>query len=261
MDVKPVPTGEHGRQEAHGATRAAVAELIPPVVPAPKDDVTVADRGDRSVVVVSGDTLTLGGEVASALHHLDPREHPCIVLDLRDVTRVNPLLIHALLRAWERRNRQFGAVRVLVSPGPARDYLVSLRLEHAFEVICVEDSPALPAKSWELWRRAQYESIEHYNHLLSAVMNHDLPEVKRLGRKAHPLCVVAGAAPDGGACGKWCSHCPLLQQYGGCHPVIDRIIRDSAGANWDASQHLVHALIAEVVRFAPPAEKGASSGR
>jgi hypothetical protein len=210
-----------------------------------RNEIAVGTANDRTLITAAGDVRARAQELSNTIQHLDPFEHPRITLDLRDANSIDPLVVHALLRAWEHRDRAFGCVRVLTGPGDVARYLHGLRLEHALDLQHPhppEGAPEITPAEWEI---AQIGTIQHYRELLQAAQQRDLPRFERLARLAHPVCEVSGAPGEGPAVGHWCTHCPLAQVYGGCQPLLDQMIRAAHAANWEAAQMLVLALIAE----------------
>lgn len=208
--------------------------------------ITVEPHGDRTLITASGNVRVRAQEVANIIQHLDPFEHPRVTLDLRKAHTISPLVIHALMRAWERRDRTFGCIRVQTAPGEVARYVQQLRLEHALDLqheIGEAGGPTLQPIQWEA---AQLGSIEHFHRLLDAAQAKDLDRFLSLTHQAHPICEGAGAPAGGTAIGKWCGHCPLAEQYGGCHPLLDQMNRAAHAGNWEAAQMLVLALIAEI---------------
>lgn len=212
----------------------------------PGPSVTVEPHGDRTLITASGDVRGRAQEVANIIQRLDPFEHPRITLDLRKAHTISPLIIHALMRAWERRDRTFGCIRVQTVPGEVARYVHQLRLEHALDLQHEIGDAAGPALQPVQWEAAQLGSIEHFHRLLDAAQAKDLDGFLSLTHQAHPICEGAGAPAGGTAIGKWCGHCPLAEQYGGCHPLLDQMNRAAQAGNWEAAQMLVLALIAEV---------------
>lgn len=218
----------------------ALAEASPD-----RNGLTVEKVGDRTVVTVSGDVRRRAQEVSNVIQHLDRSQHPRLTLDLRGAASIDPLVVHALLRAWEARDRAFGCIRVLTRPGDVARYLHGLRLEHALDFQHQQPADSGPEITPDEWEAAQIGTIRHYRELLAAAQQRDLPRFERLARMAHPICHAAGAPEGGPAEGPWCATCPLAQVYGGCQPLIDQMIRAAHAANWEAAQMLVLALMAE----------------
>src|SRR4051794_39630384 len=80
--------------------------------------VSVNREDGRTVVRAAGEvTHHVSREFIRLLEGLSPREHPEITVDLRGVTALEPLVIHALRRAGEQRVSRVGAVRLRVRPG------------------------------------------------------------------------------------------------------------------------------------------------
>jgi hypothetical protein len=204
--------------------------------------------GDRAMLAAKGDVR---GEVAdalsAALRDADPDEAPLLTVDLQRANSLDPLIIHALMHAWERRGRQWGCVRVLVTPGPVQQYLDRLGLDHAFDIVHPGELGELPRNGDpQKWRQALAESLLHYRRLLEAIDAADAGELRLVAEQAHPVCIAAGAAPGGTAFGKWCQDCPLRKDYGGCQPVVAQILRSAALNDWGSARALVLALIAQV---------------
>lgn len=202
--------------------------------------------GDRLLIVPGPPGPDHSQVVAAAVQGLDPLAYPRVTLDLRECDTADPVVVHALLRAWERRDRAFGSIRVLTRPGPAERFLRSLRLEHALD-IQREDAVHQPLRGDPGWVNARLGTVGHYHRLLSAAQQRDLARFETLVAAAHPVCVEAGAHPQGHAVGPWCTECRLAAQYGGCRPLLERMVRAARAGNWDAAQMLVLALIAETV--------------
>lgn len=213
-----------------------------------RDGVSVRDEGDRYVVEVSGNAGNgSASHLVKLLRELDPEEHPLLTLDLREATELSPLVIHALLCAWERRWCQPGSIRVLTAPGSIQQYLDSLRLHN---VLIVEHAGSvgelqISCHSSEEWEAAQKATVERLRTLLLAAQNRDLPVLKALARQATPLCVASGAPEGGTAFGTWCTHCPMTDRYGGCRPLMDQMLRAAAKDDWDVAELLIMALIGE----------------
>jgi hypothetical protein len=128
------------RRDTHGISRTDLAPVAgePGLISGPI-------YGDRATLAAESN---IRGEVADALsatlRDLDPGETPLLALDLRKATALDPLVIHALMHAWERRGRQSGCVRVLVTPGPVQQYLDRLGLDHAFDIVHPGELGELP---------------------------------------------------------------------------------------------------------------------
>src|SRR5205814_2833557 len=127
----------------------------------------------------------------------------------------DPMIIHALMHAWERRSRQWGCIRVLVVPGPVQQYLDRLGLDHAFDVVHPGEFDELPRNGDpQKWRQALSESLLHYRRLLDAIETGDAGEFREISEQAHPVCIAAGAVPGGRAFGKSCQACPPRRDCG-----------------------------------------------
>lgn len=94
------------------------------------------------VFAAQGDLLRdAAQDLAAQIERLDPRAFRVLTLDLRYATAIDPLVVHALVRARELRTAGVGStepegeVRIVVSSGPVQQFLDSLRLDHCFEVI------------------------------------------------------------------------------------------------------------------------------
>jgi hypothetical protein len=211
--------------------------------------VSVSEGGQCPVVVASGHVVRgAAQELVAALERLEPEPCPQITVDLRGAFSVDPVVVHALLHAWERRQRRPDSVRVLVIPGPVQRFLDMLGLEHALDVVHPGDEPAtpLPVLAPAEWQAAREGALEHYQHLLAAARVRDVEQFAAAARLAHPLCVAAGAPAGGLAFGEHCSDCPLRKEYGGCQPLLAQATRAAERGNWDAAQLLLLALIAQV---------------
>lgn len=103
----------------------------------------------------------------------------------------------------------------------------------------------------EAWQEAQVDTIEHYHRMLHAASARDLGALRRLAGEAHPICIASNAPAGGAAFGAWCEDCPLHRQYGGCHPLVERMLGDAAAGSWEAAQLLILTLIQEVVDMRP----------
>jgi hypothetical protein len=236
---------EHGedRRETHGISRDDLGPVASEL-----GLISGPIYGDRAVLAAEG---AVHGDVAdalaAALRDLDPGEAPLLTLDLRRASSLDPLIIHALMHAWERRGRQWGCVRLLVSPGPVQQYLDRLGLDHAFDLVHPGELAELPRNGDpQKWRQALAESLLHYRRLLQAIDATDAGELRLVAAQAHPVCIAAGAAQGGTAFGKWCQDCPLRKDYGGCQPVIAQILRSASLKDWESARRLVLALIAQV---------------
>jgi hypothetical protein len=213
--------------------------------------------GARSpVLAASGDVV--GGvarNLSAGLAQLDPATCPSVTLDLRGATSVDPPVAVALMRAWDRRARRPGSVRVLVSPGAVARFLDMLGLGQVVETAGPRPSRAgkVPAAERERWEQARRGSVARYHALLEAAHERDLASLQRAAREAHPICVASGAEPGGSAFGEWCEQCPMAGQYGGCHPIIDQMLRAAGQANWEAAELLILSLIAEAAGMRLPA--------
>jgi hypothetical protein len=215
-----------------------------------KTSIGLHEEGERTVLSLQGcATGDPGLRLASQLQHLSVIEHPDLTVDLRGCKCVDPIVVHALMHAWEQRNREFGCIRVLVSPGPVARYLDVLGLGHALDVVHDDTGlvlDVLPRSSAE-WEPIQEETVEHFHRLLAAARRHDLTELRRESQQAHALCVAVGAHPSGDAFGPWCAHCPMRAQYGGCQPLIDHMLRAGAHNDWKTAQLLILTLVSEAV--------------
>jgi hypothetical protein len=249
------------RRDTHGVGRQELGpeEHRAAVVSAP--------AGDASAPLVArGDVI---GEAAQqldrAIRTLDPVTHPLLTLDLRRATALDPLVIHSLLHARQRRGDQWGTVRVLVAPGAVERFLNHPRFQRLFDIVHPGEGEAdrppreIPAAAWE---PAQLGAIEHYHQMLDAARRHDAAALRALAGQAQPVCVASGAEPEGPASGEWCDDCPMRHVYGGCQPLISHLLRAAEAGNWEAAQLLVLALIAEVAGVTRPGQSpaGASAG-
>lgn len=208
--------------------------------------VRLEPAGDRLLITPGPPGANQSGAVAEAVRELDPLTHPRLTLDLRECETTDPVVVHALLRAWERRDRAFGSIRVLTRPGPAERFLLALRLEHALD-IQRDQAVRQPMRGDPGWVNARLGTVGHYHQLLAAAQQQDLARFETLAAAAHPVCVEAGAHPQGHAVGPWCTECRLAARYGGCRPLLDHMIRAARTGNWEAAQLLVLTLIAETV--------------
>jgi hypothetical protein len=239
------------RRSTHGVGREELgpAEAHPARISGPTGE-------ERALLVATGDLVGQAGiELADTLRHLDPKQYPSLTLDLRGATTLDPLVIHALLHARERRGDEWGCIRVLVAPGPV-DHLLSVpRLQRLFDVVRLDlpNQERVAAQSAQpaLDEKTVSGAVQQYHRLLDAARARDLTLFQQLAGEAHPICVAAGAKPEGPAVGPWCEHCPLRREFGGCSPLIAHMLHAAEGGHWDAAQLLVLSLIAEAVATAP----------
>ncbi len=242
---------ERERWEAHGVSRATVANAASSAA----DGEVRLVEGERPVLVATGIIgRTHAAELADQIRALDPQTVPTLTVDLRAATSLDPLVVHALLHAWERRQESYGSVRLLVSEGAVERFLDALGLERAFVITRPEEqsTDAPPVLTGEEWRAAQRETAAHYQRLLDTARREDLPALRAAALEAHPICVASGAQAEGPAFGHWCDHCPLRHQYGGCQPLLQHAVRAAEHGNWEATELLLMALIAEVVGMRLP---------
>ena len=99
-------------RETHGVSRAELdsPKVHPAAISRPHD-------GDRTVIVASGDmTRDAAQQAGGEIESLQAGEHPLLTLDLRGATALDPRIVHALMHAWERRDRGWGCIRLLGPP-------------------------------------------------------------------------------------------------------------------------------------------------
>ena len=220
-----------------------------------RDQVLVRDEGNRTVLTVTGNAADVNGaRLVTALRELDPVEHPLLTLDLREATGISPLVVHALLAAWERRWCQVGCIRAITGPGAVQQYLDSLRLHN---VLVIEHSDSVEDArishySSKGWETAQTATVEQLRTLLLAAQNRNLSLLKALAWEATPLCVASGALEGGTASGCWCAHCPMTERFGGCRPLVDPMPRAAGLGDWEVAELPIMALIAEAAACTGP---------
>jgi anti-anti-sigma regulatory factor len=214
-------------------------------------------EGNGAVIVASGDVLgDAAQDLALEIRHLDPAAHPVVTLDLRQATALDPLVVHALLHARQRRGDEWGRVRLLVAPGRVARFFSLPRLQRLFDVVVTGDESDAPGRTrfGGDWDTALVGSLEHYHQLLELARQGDLPALRRAAAAAHPICVGAGAEPGGPASGEWCRNCPVRHLYGGCQPLVDHVLRAAEQGNWEAAQLLILSLIAETTGVTGPGQ-------
>jgi len=92
--------------------------------------------GERAVLTATGDICgEAAEELAGIARRLDPIEMPLLTLDVREVTALDPVVIHALMHAWERRGQERGCIRILAAPGSVLQYLDLLGLQRALDIV------------------------------------------------------------------------------------------------------------------------------
>jgi hypothetical protein len=212
-------------------------------------------ESDGPLLVALGDVLGEAAEqLAVEIRRLDPHAHPSFTVDLRQATAIDPLVIHALLHARNRRGDEWGAVRLLVAPGNVERFLNHPRFHRLFEIVHSEEEGASePADFAGEWEPALLGSLDHYHHLLEITRRRDLPALRAAAQEAHPICVAAGAQPGGPVFGEWCRQCPVRHVSGGCQPLVAHMLRAAEHGNWEAAQMLILSLIAEASGVTRPA--------
>jgi hypothetical protein len=174
---------------------------------------------------------------------LDPEQAPQFTLDLRRATTLDPLVIYALLNAWERRGRQWGCVRVLVTPGEVQQYLDSLALEQALDIIHPGEDDEDEGDPGRL-RRALPGTIAHYRHMLEAIREQDLAALEAMAQQAHPICLASTPARDAPCGERGCPDCPIRREHGGCERLITRVLYSARFHDWHAAEELVLGMVA-----------------
>jgi len=192
----------------------------------------------------------LAQELVSALNHLDPDQIPQFTLDLRQATSLEPLVVHALMAAWERRWRQWGCVRILVAPGEVQRYLDHLALERALDIIHPGETSEADGRADPKWlRRALPGTIAHYRHMLEAIRAEDFAALEVMAQQAHPICIASSPSQRETPSNE-CSDCPVRHEQGGCERAITRVRYAASFYDWHTAEELVLALVsrAEGVR-------------
>lgn len=208
------------------------------------------------VLAASGNVVGAAArDLAAGITQLDPTTSPKVTVDLRGATSVDPPVAVALMRAWDRRSHRPGSVRILASMGPVARFLDLLGLSQVMDMAGPESHAPerLPVVGREVWEQARQSAVQRYHALLEAAHRRDLAVLKRTAQEAHAICVASGAEPGGTAFGEWCEECPMREQYGGCHPLVDQMLRAAEQGNWEAAELLILALVAEAAGMRLPA--------
>jgi hypothetical protein len=88
--------------------------------------------------------------------------------------------------------------------------------------------------------------------MLQAARRHDLATLLNEVQERHPTCVTAQPEVGERPCTERCHTWPVGDQYGNCRQVITRAIKTAQRGNWEATQLLILALIADVVGAESP---------
>jgi anti-anti-sigma regulatory factor len=200
--------------------------------------ITWQGEGNFSVLVAEGEvTGPSAAELTSTLRHLDPGQHPTVTLDLQNATILDPLVVNGLLAAWERRCERAGSVRVLVSPGPVRQFLAALGLTHAVHLVSAADL-GTPTAGAPADRRLSTPPPGS-SRVDDALERQDLTALRTACEQDWPVCDFCAAPPAGSGDRR---RCPHHEQYGGCRAFFASVLGAAELGHWERARALARSL-------------------